>query len=127
VVDADGTVVLLGAPLSALTLIHYAERVATLEPKRWVSYEMPVRQDGETIWRRFHTIDTSNGAYDYRSVLGDADYIEVIAGSALRVGIGRRALILGAVCHFFPARRLVDYAATWIDTHLGSVSERSLR
>ncbi|WP_405061114.1 aminoglycoside 3-N-acetyltransferase [Kribbella sp. NBC_01505] len=110
-VEADATVLMLGAPLDSITLIHHAERIATAEPKRWATYEMPVSTDHGTVWQQFREIDTSAGAYDY----AESNYLEAIAQSALAAGIGRQADVFGADCHLFPARPLVDHATTWID------------
>jgi len=114
-VEAEATVLMLGAPLNALTLIHHAERIAQAEPKRWVTYQMPINANGATIWHRFQAIDTSRGAYDYATHIGDADYIETIARSALDHAIGQQATIFGARCHLFPAKPLVEHATNWID------------
>ncbi|WP_407263699.1 AAC(3) family N-acetyltransferase [Klebsiella pneumoniae] len=39
---------LLGAPLNSVTALHYAEAVADIPNKRWVTYEMPMLgRDGE--------------------------------------------------------------------------------
>lgn len=113
--EADATVLLLGAPLDSLTLIHHAERIADANPKRWVVYRMPVKVEGSTLWHRFRAIDTSRGAYDYAAHVGDADYIEAIALSALDHGIGHRVTVLGAPCHLFPARLLTEHATAWIE------------
>jgi aminoglycoside 3-N-acetyltransferase len=119
VVEAEGTVLLLGAPLDTVTLVHHAERIAATEPKRWVSYEMPIHTDAGTRWHQFHAIDTSRGAYDYDKVTPNTDYIEAIAQSALNAGIGQRAVIFGASCHMFPARPLVQHATNWIEKRFG--------
>jgi aminoglycoside 3-N-acetyltransferase len=121
VVEAEGTILLLGAPLDTITLIHHAERIAAAEPKRWVSYEMPIRTDDGTRWHRFRAIDTSRGAYDYDQVTPNMSYIEAIARSALDAGIGAKASVFGAPCHLFPARPLVDHATAWIEQRLGSI------
>lgn len=114
-VDADATVLMLGAPLDALTLIHHAERIANAEPKRWVTYQMPINANGTTVWHRFHAIDTSRGAYHYATHIGEADYIETIAQSALDHGIGHHATLFGAGCHLFPAKPLIEHATNWIE------------
>jgi aminoglycoside 3-N-acetyltransferase len=118
-VEAEGTVLLLGAPLDSVTLVHHAERIAKAEPKRWKSYEMPVHTDSGTVWHPYRVIDTSRGAFDYDAVTDGIDYIEAIAQSALTAGIGQQASIFGASCHLFPARPLVDHATTWIDQRFG--------
>ncbi len=114
-VEAGGTVLLLGSPLSTLTVIHHAERVAKAEPKRWHTYEMPVRVNHETQWREFRAIETSQGAFDYDQHTNGESYIELIGRSALEAGIGHRANVLGAQCHLFPANDLVEHAVAWID------------
>jgi aminoglycoside 3-N-acetyltransferase len=126
-VALEGTVLLLGAPLDTVTLVHHAERIATAGPKRWVSYEMPVRTEAGTRWHRFRAIDTSRGAYDYDKVTQNTGYIEAIAQSALNAGIGRRAPIFGALCHLFPARPLVEHATAWIEQRFGSLQAQSPR
>lgn len=110
-VEADATVLMLGAPLDSITLVHHAERLATAEPKRWATYEMPVSTKDGVVWHRFREIDTSAGAYEY----DEPDYIEAIARSALAAGIGQQHTIFGADCHLFPARQLVEHATSWID------------
>jgi aminoglycoside 3-N-acetyltransferase len=119
-VASDATVLLLGAPLDSLTLIHHAERIATAEPKRWVSYEMPIQTDLGSRWHSFRAIDTSRGAYDYDAVTDETNYIEAIARSALNAGIGHQARIFGAPCHLFPAQPLVNHATAWIEQRFGS-------
>jgi len=114
-VEAGATVLLLGAPLDSLTIVHHAERIARAEPKRWVAYALPVLRDGVAVWHPFRAIDTSQGAYDYPSKIGDASYIDAIGRSALVAGIGHSATLFGAACNLFPARALVQHAVSWID------------
>jgi len=114
-VDAEAMVLMLAAPLNALTLIHHAERIANVQPKRWVTYQMPISRNGAAIWYQFRAIDTSRGAYDYAPHVGEADYLETIVRSALDHGIGRQATIFGADCHMFPAKPLVEHATNWIE------------
>ncbi|GIH04009.1 aminoglycoside 3-N-acetyltransferase [Rhizocola hellebori] len=119
-VQANATILMLAAPLDSLTLIHHAERIADAEPKRWATYRMPVRRNGETVWHPFTAIDTSRGAYDYATHVGAEGYIDTIARSALDHGIGRQATIFGADCHMFAAKPLVDHATSWIDQRFSS-------
>jgi aminoglycoside 3-N-acetyltransferase len=121
VVEADGVVLMLGAPVGSTTIIHHAEYLAAVEPKRWVDYEMPVLIDGRTEWRRFRAIDTSRGAFDYPI---DGDYVEAVVRSALEAGVGRRIAVLGTGCHMLPARALVAYAVSWIEDRVRAGSPR---
>ncbi len=114
-VDLGGQVVLLGAPLESATLVHHAEAVARVPGKRRVSYRYPVLEDGERVWRSFSDIDTSEGAFPYERLLGEEDYIEHIARSALAAGVGRSRPVGDGIAHLFEARGLVEHAVAWIE------------
>jgi aminoglycoside 3-N-acetyltransferase len=91
-VELDGQVVVLGAPLETVTLVHHAEAIARVPGKHRVSYGMPVNVDGERLWRTFSDIDTSEGALPYERVPGEEDYIDHIArlGALEHRGWGRQ-------------------------------------
>ncbi|GAA0929955.1 hypothetical protein GCM10009560_34140 [Nonomuraea longicatena] len=72
-VALGGRVLLLGAPLDTLTLLHHAEALAEAPGKRFVDYEQPILVDGERVWRRFHDIDSEEGAFDYSAVVPDEE------------------------------------------------------
>ncbi len=116
-VDAGGIVVMLGAPLETITLLHLAEELAT-PPKNLVTYRMALRTTGGFEWRSFEDIESSLGAYDYADVVeDDIDGFEAIARDALEAGIGTRRGIGSATCHLFPARDLVRFAVDWIEAN----------
>jgi len=46
-VELGGRVVMLGAPLDTVTLVHHAEAIADVPGKRRVSYSIPVIVGGE--------------------------------------------------------------------------------
>ena len=119
-VELGGRVAMLGAPLETVTLVHHAEAVAEVPGKRRVSYRMPVRVGGERLWRTFSDIDTSDGALPYERVLGEEDYIEHIARSALATGKGRSGPVGGATAYLFDARGLVEYSVGWIERNFPS-------
>ncbi len=114
-VELGGQVVVLGAPLATVTLVHHAEAVAEVPGKRRVSYGSPVIEDGERLWRTFSDIDTSEGALPYERVLGEEDYVEHIARSALAAGEGKSGPVGEATAHLFEARGLVGHAVGWIE------------
>jgi aminoglycoside 3-N-acetyltransferase len=128
-VEADGQVLMLGAPLSTLTLLHHAEATARAPGKRRVRYRMPILQDGRTIWREFHDIDTARGAFPYNLVAGeiaatpgigpDHDPFEAIARQALAAGIGATGRVGAGASALFPARALHRFAVTWLETRFG--------
>ncbi len=114
-VELGGQVVVLGAPLDTVTLVHHAEALAEVPGKRRVSYGSPVIASGERLWRIFSDINTSEGALPYERVLGEEDYVEHIARSALAVGKGRSGPLGEATAHLFDARGLVEHAVGWIE------------
>ena len=121
-VELDGQVALLGAPLDSATLVHHAEAVARVPGKRRVGYGMPVFEEnpGERVWRTFSDIDTSEGALPYERLLGEEDYIEHIARSALAAGVGRSGKVGEATAYAFEARGLVEHAVDWIERNFPS-------
>ena len=121
-VGLGGQVLMLGAPLDTVTLIHHAEAVARVPDKRRVSYGMPVLVDGKRVWRTFSDIDTGEGALPYGRLLGGEDYIEHVARSALAssAGIGSSGPVGGGTAHLFDARGLLEHAVGWIERNFPS-------
>ena len=119
-VELCGQVALLGAPLETVTLVHHAEAIARVPGKRRVSYGSPVIVGGERLWRTFSDIDTAEGALPYERVLGEEDYIEYIARSALAAGAGRSGPLGEATAYLFDARGLVKHAVGWIERNFAS-------
>ncbi|MFJ9062173.1 aminoglycoside 3-N-acetyltransferase [Streptomyces sp. NPDC102409] len=119
-VALDGRVLMLGAPLETLTLLHHAEALADAPGKRFVEYEQPVLEGGRRVWRRFRDIDSSEGAFDYSSVTpAGQDPFETIVRDMLAAGIGRRGRVGAAESHLFEAREVLDFGLTWIREKLG--------
>lgn len=119
-VEVDGLVLLLGAPLDTVTLLHYAEYLADLPEKRWTQYHMPVVVDGERRWRLIRELDSSRGAFDYARLGLQIDAFEAIVGTALKSGIGVSSTIGAATTHLIPARSLVEFAVTWMEEHFAT-------
>lgn len=119
-VELGGQVLVLGAPLDTVTLVHHAEAIAKVPSKRRVSYDMPVNVDGKRVWRTFSDINTSQGTLPYENILGEKDYIEHIAHSALAAGAGRSGQVGRATAYLFDARRLVEHAVGWIEQNFAS-------
>jgi aminoglycoside 3-N-acetyltransferase len=128
-VEADGQVLALGAPLSTLTLLHHAEATARVDNKRRVVYRMPLLVDGRTIWREFRDIDTAEGAFPYELVADeiaatprigpDREPFEAIARQALAAGIGTEGRVGSATSVLFPARALHRFAEAWLEARFG--------
>lgn len=63
----------------------------------------------------------------YDRVLGEEDYIEHIARSALAAGVGRSGSVGEGTAHLFDARGLVEHAVGWIERNFPSGSLTDLR
>ena len=57
--DVRGKVLLLGAPVDTITLLHYAEHMARLPKKRVIRYREPLLVNGERVWVEIEEFDTS--------------------------------------------------------------------
>jgi aminoglycoside 3-N-acetyltransferase len=129
-VASAGKVLMLGAPLDTITLLHHAESTARVPDKRRVCYQMPILEDDGTVtWRTIHDINTSTGAFPYESVAdeiaatpgmqpGDAEFA-AIARQALAAGIGRRGRVGTAQSFLFPAAPLHAFAERWLEQRFG--------
>ncbi|RKS78896.1 aminoglycoside 3-N-acetyltransferase [Actinomadura pelletieri DSM 43383] len=116
-----GRVLMLGAPLDTLTLLHHAEALAEAPGKRFVDYEQPITVDGERVWRRFHDIDSENGAFDYTPVVPkDQDPFAAIARDMLAAGHGRQGQVGAATSHLFEAADVVSFGVNWIESRLAA-------
>lgn len=120
-VEAGGDVLVLGAPLETLTILHHAEEVARVPTKRTVVYEAAVQAGDGVEWRKIRDIDTSTGAFPYEDVVeSGTDGFEVIGRDALSTGIGRGGPIGDSVSYLFPAPDLVRFASTWMESRFGA-------
>ncbi|HEY8467851.1 MAG TPA: aminoglycoside 3-N-acetyltransferase [Solirubrobacterales bacterium] len=118
-VEAEGQVLMLGAPLDTITLLHHAEAIARARGRRELTYTVWVREGDRVAERTITDIDTRDGAYDYASLKLDVDEFEAIARDALAAGIGTRGKVGEATCHLFEARALTEFAVAWLEERFG--------
>jgi aminoglycoside 3-N-acetyltransferase len=115
-VEAGAQILLLGAPLHTVSLLHHAESIADA-PKRWTSYRLPLAKG----WTTIRELDVWNGAYPYD---GEAP-LGAIAQGALEAGVGRRGTVGAASAALFAADELTRYAVAWLERRFGGPSARS--
>jgi aminoglycoside 3-N-acetyltransferase len=120
-VEAGGQVLMLGAPLETLTILHHAEGLVDSPDKRWVTYRIPVRVGSDVVWKEVRDHDTSSrGAFPYeRFVPPGIDAFEVIGKEAMEAGCGKRGRVGEAACHLFEAKPLVRFAVAWLEERFG--------
>jgi aminoglycoside 3-N-acetyltransferase len=112
----SGQVLLLGAPLHTISLLHHSEALASVPEKRRVRYRAPMR-DGKVVrWIACEDIDVRGGPFPYaRCVPAGREPLAAIAEAALGARVGRRVAIGGAPCHLFGAPALAAFARAWIE------------
>ena len=120
-VEADGQVLLLGAPLDRLTILHHAESLVDSPQKRMARHVIPVWEGGEVVWRDVFDHDTSTalGAFPYERAVGDDDPFAVIGQLALDAGCGVSGLVGKAASRLFPAGPLVSFGIEWLSNEFG--------
>jgi aminoglycoside 3-N-acetyltransferase len=116
-VEAGGKVLLLGAPLTAVSLLHYAEYVARVPNKRSVRYSEPVMQEGRREWVEIEELDSEDGIADWPGPGGD--YFTAIMQEFLSSGRGRQGLVGAGESYLLDAAELVDFAARWMEREFG--------
>lgn len=107
----NGQVLMLGAPLDTLTLLHYAENRARMRHKRVIRYQVPVIQDGKTVWIDIEDFDTGEAHGDYS--------FDGIAKAFLAEGSGRAGLVGDAQSYLFNASDLAAFAIGWLEANYG--------
>ncbi|WP_404370627.1 aminoglycoside 3-N-acetyltransferase [Corallococcus coralloides] len=118
-VEARGKVLMLGAPLETLTLLHHAEHLADLPGKRVVRYQRPLQVDGERHWVDFEEFDTSDPVTDALRA-SSVDAFTRIGEQCLAEGIGRSGVVARAVSHLFDAHGLLRRGVAWLEAFHGS-------
>ena len=110
-VAAGGRVLMLGAPLDTMTLLHHAEHLADIPGKRVLRYESPILVNGQVTWRWFEEFDTGVPV-----VAGLADdYFEDVVEDFLATGQGSRGLVGRAPSVLVDAPAIVAFAVDWLE------------
>jgi aminoglycoside 3-N-acetyltransferase len=120
-VEAEGQVLMLGAPLDTLTILHHAEALVDSPQRRPVTYSIPLADGGGVVWRQVQDHDTSSrGAFQYEGhVPAGVDPFAAIGEAALQAGCGTRGRVGEADSVVFEAWPLVRFAVGWLTERFG--------
>lgn len=110
-VEVAGKVLMIGAPLDAMTLLHHAEHIARVPGKRIVTGEIPLLVGGKVVWHRYEEFDTSDPIVEGL----DEGYFGKIVESFLAQGDGARGTIGSAASVLVPAAGIVRFAVDWLE------------
>lgn len=109
-IEANGLVLLLGAPLDTITLLHHAEFRARMRHKAIVRYQCPVLRDGAKVWVDVEDYATGEPHDDYT--------FEGIARDYLASGRGRGGTVGNAPSYLLDAD-LTTFAIHWLEQRFG--------
>lgn len=108
--EANGRVLLLGAPFSSITLLHYAENLARIPNKLVVRYKVPILQNGRKVWVEVEEFDTCGNVLP-----NTEEYFEAIPREFLASGKMRFGKVGMAQSYLFGAAEFVDFAVKWLE------------
>lgn len=114
-VEAGGKVLMAGAPLDTMTLLHHAEHLARIPGKRVRRYEVPLASVPGALWRMVEEFDTSVAVVPG---LADDYFIEVVEGF-LAAGQGLRGEIGEAPALLVEAKPICSFAVAWLEQRFG--------
>ena len=110
-VEARGKVLMAGAPLDTMTLLHHAEHLADIAGKRIKRYDVPLWRGGEVWWRMAEEFDTSDPVVEG---LAD-DYFAEIVRAFLSSGKGRESKVGDAPCVLVNAADVCAFGKAWLE------------
>lgn len=114
-VEARGKVLMLGAPLDTMTLMHHAEHLARLPRKRIVRRETPFATPQGTAWRMVEEFDTSEPVVDALP----ENFIEHIVNAYLGTGKGAQGRVGKAHSVLVDAADILRFAIGWLERQAG--------
>lgn len=113
-VESGGRVLRLGADLDTMTVLHFAEYLVPLEPKRRVRRHRVVVMPDRNEVRVVECLDDSNGIVDHPG----EDYFAVILREYLATGRARRGKVGAAAAELIEAADIVRFAVEWMADNL---------
>lgn len=114
-VEANGRILMVGAPWDTMTLIHHADHLADLPGKRVLRYEVPFAARAETAWCVMEEFDTTEPVVEGLP----ENYIEQIVTAHVASGGGREGMIGLAPSLLVDARPMLAFAIEWLETRAG--------
>lgn len=117
-VEAGGRILMVGAPWSKCTVVHYAEHIARLPDKIVVRFEVPLATPAGTQWRFIEEFETDDPVSDALPV----NHIHAIVSAFVERGNGSRGTIGAAPSLLMEAPLLVRFAVDWMEAATGSAS-----
>lgn len=109
--EANGRILMVGAPWDTMTLIHHADHLANLPAKRVVRYEVPFATGAVKTWRFMEQFDTTEPVVEGLP----ENYIEQIVTAYVAGGNGNEGMIGLAPSLLVDARLMLAFAIEWLE------------
>ena len=106
-VALDGKILLLGSDHDAVTFLHYVEHIGEFPGKRIATFEVPVLEHGERVWRPLAEYDTATQGVHPN---WPDRFFAVITDAYLRSTGNDGGLVGSASSHLLSARGLLEFA-----------------
>jgi aminoglycoside 3-N-acetyltransferase len=119
ILEANGKVLMLGAPLDTMTILHYAEHAAKIPGKRVHRYRRLMPGGKGSEWVQFEEFDTRRPVHDRLP----ENCFERIAADYLAEGRAVEGIIGAARSFLFDARGLVAFGIRWIEQFVNSPAD----
>lgn len=110
-IEANGRILMVGAPWDTMTLIHHADHLANLPAKRVVRYEVPFAAGAGKTWRFMEEFDTTEPVVESLP----ENYIEQIVTAYVAGGSGREGTIGLAPSLLVDAQPMLAFAIEWLE------------
>jgi len=115
-VEAGGRVLLVGAPLDTMTLLHHAEHLARIPGKRIRRMEVPFATEAGVAWRMVEEFETAEPV-----VAGLADdYFGEVVRDYLATGAGREGQVGDAPSVLVEAAPVCAFGVAWLESWAGA-------
>ena len=119
ILQAHGRVLMLGAPLDTITLLHYAEHKARIPDKRIRRYRRLMPGVHGPEWVQFEEFDTAEPVHDRLP----SNCFEMIAADYLAKRGGSRGVIGDAPSFLFDGPDLVEFGIDWLERFVKTIPQ----
>lgn len=118
--QANGKVLMLGAPLDTITLLHYAEHKAQIPDKRIHRYRRRMPSPEGPEWIDFEEFDTGDPVNENLPT----NCFELIAQDYLAAGRGHSGLVGAAPSYLFEGGDLTSFGIQWLESFFAKLNEK---
>lgn len=112
--ELQGRILLVGAPLESITLLHYAEHKALIPHKRVRRYRRLMAGLAGPEWINFEEFETATPV----SEMLPSDYFERIGRDYLSAGHGIKGQVGNSQSRLFESPDFVAFAISWMERHV---------